>query len=147
MKSHITMLTGETPSTKHYAIDKESDTVTKSKVKMGYLYDSQVIEVNNIDDLYLAIDYVRDNDCSYIIRGRTESDTQHKIRRTLTTNGTDPNFMEVGTAWLCCDFDRYEVPAELRHTSLEAIEYLIKTILPKCFHNVSYVYQWSARRS
>lgn len=146
MRSHLTMMIGETSSTKHYTIDPTTDTATKGKVKVDYLYDSQVIPLDNIIDLFKVIEYVREEPRAYIIRGRTEEEYKHKVRRTLFNDeaNTDPNFMEVGTAWICCDFDQYEVPDTMLRTSKEAIEYLIATYLPKCFHNVTYVYQWSA---
>jgi hypothetical protein len=140
------MLIGSKPSTKHYTIDPVSDIATKGKVEMAYEYESQTIPVENIDDLYGAIDYVRENDKAYIIRGLGQADYQAKVRRTLVIDNdhNQPNFMEVGSAWVCCDFDQYEVSSDINRTSIDAVEYLIDTYLPKQFKDVTYVYQWSA---
>lgn len=146
MKSHITMMIGDKPSIKKYHIDRETDTVKKGSVSVSFLHDSQVIAVENINDLYNVIGYVREVENSYIIRGRSEADFQSGTRRTLfhDDDHLHPNFEEVGTAWVCCDFDQYEVPNNIDRTSIEAIEHLILYNLPKQFQNVSYIYQWSA---
>lgn len=146
MKSHITLLVGDKASTKHYTIDPVKDIATKGKVEMAYEHSSYTLPVENIEDLYNAIGIVRDTPNAYIIRGLGQSEYQEKVRRTLFNDGdqTQPNFMEVGSAWICCDFDSYEVPDIVPRTSKLAMEYLIQNYLPKVFHNVSYIYQWSA---
>lgn len=146
MKSHITMMVGDKPSTKNYIIDSVTDLPKKGKVGVSYMHSSNAIAVENLNDLFAVIGFVREVDNAYIIRGRSKDDYQEKTRRTLYVdeNQTVPNFMEVGTAWCCCDFDQFDVPKEIERTSLEAVEYLIDNHLPREFKNVSYIYQWSA---
>lgn len=146
MKSHITMLVGDKSSTKHYIIDKESDIAQKGRVEMAYEHESYTLPVENIDDLFAMIKIVRNTENSYIIRGLGQKEYQTKVRRTLYLDDAENelNFMEVGSSWICCDFDNYEVPDNINRTSKEAIEYLIENHLPKQFMDVSYVFQWSA---
>lgn len=146
MRSHLTMLIGDKPSTKHYRIDEKTNLAKKGVVEVSYLHESLTIPVENIDDLYCAIDYVRSVDNSYIIRGLGQKEYDTGVRRCLWKDDacTDPNFMEVGSSWICCDFDQEEVPEDIERTSMEAVEFLIRERLPKQFSGVSYVYQWSA---
>ena len=81
----------------------------------------------------------------YIIRAQGLDDIQCRVRRRLLNDeNPDAHFYEMPTAWICCDFDKYEVPPSINPRSAEAIEYLIETILPTEFKNVSYIYQWSS---
>jgi len=45
---------------------------------------------------------------------------------------------------LVCDFDGYTLPDNIENHTEEAIEYVIQKALPKEFHDVSYVAQWSS---
>lgn len=136
MVSHVTLLFGDKPSTKCYRI--EDDKALKGEVSTAYLHSGVVIPLSNLADLFEAISIVRQDPAGYIIRGKPEQDTFSEMRR------LKENFHEVGTQWICCDFDSYEVPTGVNRTSLAAIEHLIDTILPATFKNVSYIYQWSA---
>lgn len=146
MKTHLTMMIGDQSSMKHYSIDAATGFARKGEVKVSYLHDSQAIEFSNIEEMFEILEYVREIPNAYIIRGRSHDDFQTKVRRSLyhDDNQTEPNFMEVGTAWVCCDFDQYEVPENISRTSIEAIEYLIENHLPRQFANVTYIYQWSS---
>jgi len=146
MKSHITLLIGDRPSTKQYSIDPVTDYPQKGKVQTSYYHESYTLLVTNLADLFEQITIARSTKNGFIIRGLGQDNYQAKVRRTLwlDDNSTQPNFMETGSAWICCDFDQYEIPSGMVRTSAEAIEFLIDTHLPKVFQNVSYIYQWSA---
>ncbi len=53
-------------------------------------------------------------------------------------------FADKDNQLLVCDFDEYPLPDDIENHTLEAIEYVVKTALPKEFHDVSYVAQWSS---
>jgi hypothetical protein len=154
MKTHLTVLEGDKPSTKHYTIDPETDTAKKGKVSTSYLHNSITVDIDNLADLYEQLASLRNNPNAFIIRGKGVDDIQKDIRRTKE----DPvNFTEEPTAWVCLDFDEWTlkgdeelpkgVPRDLwappRH-SHEAIEHIVQWNLPKEFRNVSYIYQWSS---
>ena len=135
---------GDKPSTKIYTIDSTTGTCEKGKVDQAYMHDSTTITINNLVDLYDVIWYAREESHRYIIRGHGVETHQQLVRRTkLQEDNVEGKFYEEPTSWICCDFDKYIVP-NVNRTSIEAIEWLIKNELPKEFHNVSYIYQWSS---
>jgi hypothetical protein len=141
--SHITIMSGDTPSVKHYRI--VDGTCKKGDVDQAYNHNSQTVDINNLADLYDVLALVREDCNRYVIRARGVYDEQDGVRRTkLSEDQPDGNFYEDPTSWICCDFDKYEVPDTIPRTSLEAIEWLIENELPREFHNVSYIYQWSS---
>jgi hypothetical protein len=137
MKSHVTVMTGEKESTKIYSVGADGK-CEKGEVASSFYFNSSVVEVNDIGELYSVLLDVRQSTKSFIIRGRSVKDELEETRR------LKKYFCEVGTAWICCDFDSAVIDSSIGRTSQEAIEYLIANKLPTCFHNVSYVYQWSA---
>ena len=139
-------MVGDAPSTKEYTIDSETDLPLKGKVKTSYLHDSQKVMVENLADLYDVIGYVRELQNGFIIRGVSEEDVQTGVRRTLFKDEKQHviNFAETGSAWVCCDFDQYDVPDIYGRNSVQAYEYLIENHMPKQFKDVSYIYQSSA---
>lgn len=156
MKTHITILEGDKPSTKHYTINSETNTAEKGKVSTSYLHNSVTTEIENLADLYTVLESVRTNPNAFIIRGKGVNDMQKDIRRTKE----DPqNFIEEPTAWVCLDFDEWilksdeessakanvqiDLYAPPRHHHA-AIEHIIQWDLPKEFRNASYIYQWSS---
>lgn len=141
--SHLTIMTGDSPSTKHYYIsDGKCD---KGKVKQAFYHDSHTVEIHNLVDLYDVLEYVRQDNLKYIIRGHGIETDQYKVRRLkFSEDQQNGYFYEEYTSWICCDFDSYEVPENISRTSLEAIEWLIHNELPVEFHNASYIYQWSS---
>jgi hypothetical protein len=144
--SHVTLMEGDKPSTKRYDIDPITNSAKKGLVEQAYLHDSYTIPINNLIDLYDVISYAREESHRYIIRGSGLFPKQELVRRTKYNDidGLEGKFREVATSWICCDFDKYLVPETLNRTSIEAIEWLIQNELPDEFHNVSYIYQWSA---
>jgi len=137
--THLTIMIGDTPSTKHYKI--ENGVATSGKVKTSYYHDSATVRIENLCDLYERLAFVRQDPNAFIIRAAGIHDAQRRVLRRLSE---PENFKEQATAWVCLDFDKYEVPPSIERTSQDAIEYLIETILPAPFHNVSYIYQWSS---
>jgi hypothetical protein len=134
---------GEIPSIKHYAV--VDGRPKKGTVSTSTFFDSNTFEVTNILELFDVITIVREDPNSFIIRGKGLEEEQYYVRRLkFSEDSTDGNFYEEYTSWLCCDFDSYEVPEGINRCSIEAIEYLIKEILPTEFHNVTYIYQWSS---
>lgn len=156
MKTHITFLVGDKPSTKHYTIDPETNTARKGHVSTSYLHNSATVDISDIADLYEVIESVRADPNAFIIRGKGVEDVQVGVRRTKE----DPqNFVEAPTAWVCLDFDEWKLDddeylcADNRmtrdefappRTSPEAIEHIIQHDLPAEFRNVTYIYQWSS---
>lgn len=137
--SHVTIMVGDQPSTKHYTVDTETDRPRKGQVKTSYYHDSYTVPVNNLADLYEVIESVRENPNAFIIRGHGKELEQNHVLRRLE----DPaNFHEVATQWICCDFDA-EITPVLDPNSLEAIEWLIWNKLPEQFRNVDCIFQWS----
>lgn len=136
---------GDKPSTKIYTIDEATDTPSKGMVEQAYWHYSYTIDINNLVDLYDVISYAREESHRYIIRGHGIDKNQELVRRTkFSEDQQDGKFYEMPTSWICCDFDKYIVPDSIKRVSIEAIEWLIKNELPVEFHNVSYIYQWSA---
>ena len=143
MKTHITLMEGDTSSTKHYTI--VDGQARPGQVKQAYFHDSWTIPIENLADLYDVIATARANPRMYIIRAQGLDDVQCRVRRRLLCDQSpDAHFYEMPTAWICCDFDKYEVPPSIDPRSPDAIEYLIDTILPAEFRNASYIYQWSS---
>ena len=138
-KSHITLMLGDTPSTKHYKIEK--GVALAGKVKTSYYHNSVTVEITNLCDLYEQLATVRENPSAFVIRGAGVEPAQIRVLRRMSE---PENFKEEPTAWICCDFDKYEVPQSMNRTSLDAIEYLIETVLPAPFRNATYIYQWSS---
>lgn len=141
--SHITIMQGDKPSIKHYHIvDNKCE---KGQVEPAYFHDSFTVEIENLADLYDVLTLVREDTHRYVIRGKGVDDEQYNVRRLKFSEDTlDGHFWEDYTNWICLDFDKYEVPENISRTSIEAIEWLIENELPKEFHNVSYIYQWSS---
>lgn len=137
--THLTILIGDTPSTKHYNI--ENGVATSGKVKTSYYHDSATVSIGNLCDLYEQLAFIRQDANAFIIRAAGAEVAQHRVLRRMNE---PENFKEQATAWVCLDFDKYEVPPSIKRTSPDAIEYLIETILPVSFRNVSYIYQWSS---
>jgi hypothetical protein len=137
--THLTIMIGDTPSTKHYKIEK--GIATAGKVLTSYYHDSATVGIQNLSDLYEQLAFIRQDANAFIIRAAGVEAAQHRVLRRLTE---PENFKEQATAWVCLDFDKYEVPPSIERTSQDAIEYLIETILPVAFRNVSYIYQWSS---
>lgn len=156
MKTHLTVLEGDKASTKHYTIDPETGKTKKGHVSTSYLHNSVTVDIENIADLYEQLASVRNNPNAFIIRGKGVEDVQIGIRRTKD----DPqNFIEEPTAWVCLDFDEWVLRSDEEEcrgkniqrdlyapgrTTQEAIEHIIQWDLPRQFHNVSYIYQWSS---
>lgn len=136
---------GDKPSIKRYDIDNNTNTAKKGLVEQAYWHFSYTIPIENIVDLYDIIKYAREENHRYIIRGAGVFPKQELVRRTKYNelDNQEGKFREEATSWICCDFDKYIVP-NCHRNSLEAIEWLIKNELPKEFHNVSYIYQWSS---
>jgi hypothetical protein len=141
--SHITIMTGDQPSIKKYKIvDNKCE---KGQVDQAFLHDSITVDVENLVDLYDVLSLVREDSRRYVIRGRGVDSDQSDVRRLKFSEDTpDGHFWEDYTSWICLDFDKYEVPANISRTSIEAIEWLIQNELPKEFHDVAYIYQWSS---
>jgi len=144
--SHVTLMEGDRPSTKRYDIDPVTNSIDKGLVEQAYYHDSYTIPINNLADLYDIISYAREENHRYIIRGHGIFPKQELVRRTKYNelDNKDGKFREQATSWICCDFDKYIVPDTINRTSIAAIEWLIENELPKEFHNVSYIYQWSS---
>ena len=119
----------------------ENGVATSGKVKTSYYHDSATVRIENLCDLYERLAFVRQDPNAFIIRAAGIHDAQRRVLRRLSE---PENFKEEATAWVCLDFDKYEVPPSIERTSQDAIEYLIETILPAPFRNVSYIYQWSS---
>lgn len=156
MKTHITILEGDKPSTKHYTIDPETNTAKKGHVSTSYLHNSVTTEIDNLADLYTVLESVRTNPNAFIIRGKGVEDIQEGVRR---TKDEPQNFTEEPTAWVCLDFDEwtlYSDEEQCRGTNMvrdlyapprhdhAAIEHIVQWNLSKVFRNVSYIYQWSS---
>jgi hypothetical protein len=145
MKTHITILEGDKASTKHYSIDPETNVACKGDVSTSYLHNSLTIGIENLADLYDVLQSVRTNPCAFIIRGKGIEEVQVGVRRLK-----DEHFVEEPTAWVCLDFDEWDLKAmeynvwPPERTSHTAIEHIIQWDLPREFHNVSYIYQWSS---
>lgn len=137
--THLTIMIGDTPSTKHYKIEK--GVATAGKVKTSYYHDSATVSIENLSDLYEQLAFIRQDANAFIVRAAGTEPAQHRVLRRLNE---PENFKEQATAWVCLDFDKYEVPVSIERVSPDAIEYLIETILPVSFRNVSYIYQWSS---
>lgn len=144
--THITLMEGDKPSTKRYDIDPVNNIAKKGLVEQAYYHYSYTIPITNLIDLYDVIQYAREESHRYIIRGSGLFPRQELVRRTKYNDidGLEGKFREEATNWICCDFDKYIVPDNINRTSIEAIEWLIENELPIEFHNVSYIYQWSA---
>lgn len=144
--THVTLMEGDRPSTKIYEIDTKTNKAKKGLVEQAYYHYSYTIPISNLVDLYDVISYAREESHRYIIRGCGLFPKQELVRRTKYNDidGLEGKFREQGTNWICCDFDKYIVPKEINRTSIEAVEWLIQNELPNEFHNVSYIYQWSA---
>lgn len=156
MKTHITVLEGDKPSTKHYTIDPETNTAKKGQVSTSYLHNSVTTEIENLADLYDVLESVRTNPNAFIIRGQGVEEVQAGVRRTLHE---PQNFTEEPTAWVCLDFDEWTLRSDeeqCRGTNLPrdlyapprhdhaAIEHIVQWDLPQEFRKVSYIYQWSS---
>jgi len=154
MKTHITILEGDKPSTKHYTIDPETDTAKKGQVSTSYLHNSVTTEIDNLADMFDVLESVRTNPNAFIIRGRGVKDIQKDVRRLK-----DQHFTEEPTAWVCLDFDEWTLRSDeeqCRGTTMQrdlyapprhnhdAIEHIIQWDLPQEFRNASYIYQWSS---
>jgi hypothetical protein len=154
MKTHITILEGDKPSTKHYTIDPETNIAKKGHVSTSYLHNSVSVEIDNIADMFDVLESVRTNPNAFIIRGRGVEDIQVGVRRLK-----DEHFTEEATAWVCLDFDEWTLRSDeeqCRGTTMQrdlyapprhdhaAIEHIIQWDLPTEFRNVSYIYQWSS---
>lgn len=138
MSNYLTVLVGDQPSTKHYTIDADTDIPLKGKVKTSYYHDSYTVPVDNLADLYEALESVRSNPNAFIIRGRGREDQMSKVRRTKD----DPaNFTEQPTQWICFDFDSLE---GFTGYSDDTVQSIIKQCLPAEFHVADYIYQWSS---
>lgn len=140
MKTHITILTGKIPSTKHYSIVEGK--ARKGKSEFGKIYNSETLTIEGLDELYEVLAKVSHNPRQYIIRGKGLTDKQSEVRRTKNSELKSGYFNEERTAWLCFDFDEALTPAVDR-LSTEAIEWLVQNRLPDEFHGVSYIYQFS----
>lgn len=141
--THITILTGDRLSTKHYFI--VDDKPQKGEAKLSYHYNYATYTIRNIDDLYGIIREASLNDNAIVIRGRADQDQGSHVRRLLKSDSNaDGVFRDSPTAWLCIDFDKGIVPEHLNRLSVEAIEWLVKNTLPSEFHDASYIFQWSA---
>lgn len=137
-------MNGSEPSTKIYHINPFTNETIKGEVTQSYFHDSYTIEINDIADLYEAIEIARAHPNCYVIRGHGIEQEQIQVRRIKYSDDTpDGKFKEVPTSWICCDFDKYITPVANRN-SIEAIEWLIENELPHEFHNVTYIYQWSS---
>jgi hypothetical protein len=141
--SHLSVLTGKEPSTKTFRI--VDNKVQKGAVKPSYLVNYQTHIVRDIHDLYSVIVTTSKNHYEFIIRGKADRPSGFGVRR-LIKNSTrsDGVFTDVGSYWVCIDFDECSVPSDIDRLSVEAIEWLIHHFLPAEFHQVTYVYQWSA---
>ncbi|MGZ5050474.1 MAG: hypothetical protein ACXWF8_05375 [Methylobacter sp.] len=145
-KTHITVLTGQKPSIKSYAI--VDDIAKKGKAKTSYLFDYVTHTVSNIDELYTVIKETSLNDKGIIIRGKADQNQGVRVRRTLQDESRSKGtFHDAATAWICIDFDDRIAPNKFNRLSLDAVEWLIEQHLPAEFHDVTYIYQWSASAS
>ena len=141
IRSYVTVMTGDKPSIKKYKIIDGQ--LQKTTSEFGYNFDSETIPVNDIAELYQCIKKAGEDKRKFIIRGKGVYPRQFDVRRTKHNDFSSGNFTEAASQWLCIDFDEAISDIEDR-LSTEAIDALIETRLPKEFHNVSYLYQWSA---
>lgn len=133
--STITVLTAKVPATKQYYIVDEK--ITKGQILTPKVHDSHTVDVTNLDELYTVLEYVRTDPHKYVIRAAGNEDVMLGIQRTLE------NFKDLGSEWVCFDFDEAIVPG-VDPNSMEAVEHLIKNNLPENFKDASYIYQWSS---
>ena len=147
--SHLTVLIGDKPSTKHYTIDEATGRTQKGKVSTSYYHDSYTVPIDNLADMYEALEVVREDPNAFIIRGRGREDMMKHIRRTKD----DPaNFFEEATQWICFDFDglteiNLSVKEFYQGNGVEGSDGIIGPViklLPPEFHNVDCIYQWSS---
>jgi hypothetical protein len=152
MSSHLTVLIGDKASTKHYTIDPITDRAQKGTVKTSYLHDSYTVPVSNLVDLWDAILTVRNDPKAFIIRGMGREPILTQVRR---TKEEPDNFHEEPTQWLCFDFDELPynstvpIPQLLGSMDCNRMgqfinDNIIKQYLPKEFHNIACIYQWSS---
>lgn len=154
MKTHLTVLDGDKASTKHYTIDPNTDIAKKGQVSTSYLHNSVTVDIEDLAELYVNLESIRSNPNAFIIRGKGVEDVQKSVRRLK-----DEHFIEEPTAWLCLDFDEWKLRSDEEssakanvqidlyappRTHQAAIEHIIQWDLPRQFHNVSYIYQWSS---
>lgn len=104
----------------------------------GYLFSSNVVPVNGINDLGKIIAAISADPRMIVIRGLHQSPKAARVRRLKDDFPEHPQ----GTPWVMIDFDDIELPDSLDPLSLAAIEHCIAKLPPE-FQGVTYYYQHS----
>jgi hypothetical protein len=109
-------------------------------------FDVDVVDdMQTVGDLYDVLRWLNDQPRSCVVRGGLIDPTNARDvrRRYLPAVGKpDPAFQPVDRNWVCIDFDKVLALRGL-DTLSQKIAWLV-SLLPDCFQNVSYVYQWSS---
>ena len=120
--------------------------VIKRDYDKAYRYASMDIECKCLGDISTLLMALEDHKHSVIIRGKLIDgiDESDVLRRKDAYDGEKAYFAENpdGLKWACMDFDKIPTPEGLI-TAEQRLEYLV-SLLPECFHDVSYHYQWSS---
>lgn len=136
---------------KTFSIEPFTTDISKPKSYFAKEFAHKEVEYNSISDLYKIVDELQDK-AIVLTRGSTtvpyDSSKKYPFyHRTQDTLKDEP------TDWLVFDadaikFDHIEdhnrVESIEYYCSIAAIEHYIKTYLPQCFHDVSYVYHFSS---
>jgi len=144
----ITILQAHRDLTKTYWV--KNGAIKKSAKAKNEDFSHLNFGYNDIEDFYNIVKEASKHPNTCLIRGtHIFNEKEHKSipRKTVFDNierEPDRFFKDSPNNWIVCDFDEYPLPDDVALLSKESIEYVITTALPKEFHNVSYVAQWSA---
>ncbi|MDH7971067.1 hypothetical protein QH494_02640 [Sphingomonas sp. AR_OL41] len=125
---------------------QDGDEITKRDYDNAALFDAERLDVENIDDLSAALQWLEQEPTRCLVRGETVTGTR-RIRRTLAdTVQHGPAKLRAaptGLRWVMLDFDKLPVASLELEDERRRLQYLV-SCLPAEFWGASYHYQWSA---
>ncbi len=144
MSDTITILqtAARQPIAKVYSLNKNGELVKDTKAEVKHFEFSEW-DVDNIDELAAALRQIEQHPTWCVIRGEIREQYKDAItvnrRCNENVDGIKPAWQmnQDGHHWICVDLDN--IPLELARNHKEALR-----LLPECFWNSSYYYQYSA---
>ena len=145
MRDEITILAAEDRTlTKTWTL-QPGDSWTKTGFSAGKWFQHEPSEVGSIKDLSELLTKLEKDPHRFIIRGQLRRGPENGLVR--RNKSEEDAFFEAhpqGRRWVCIDIDELPIPDPSDSASPEqGVQYAIG-VLPECFHDVSFHYQWSS---
>jgi hypothetical protein len=118
----------------------------KAKGTRPFLFDAEVIVIDDLNDLATALRDLRHQPNKLIIRGLPVGESRN-VRRQLLRSGESKGVFDMDPAghfWLMIDFDAVPVPPAIDPDNAEACLRYLTGLLPDPFRHADFVWQWSS---